>query len=179
MVFCFSGFGNAEDDVAAEGALYLHCFRASQGMSLNQSSEAKLPERILSMSMLLVLDRPFDVAVSPHSKGVVGVIQRQGKGLFATLTGRFGTSSHRYEGKINLDEVFDPAIQGFTGAVKPFRCVVSTNKDIGLFLKVQAGIDAERMKKIAEDGADQPATAPESKPEGEENPKLESEGRFQ
>jgi len=44
-------------------------------------------------------------------------------------------------------------------------------------------LDANDPKKeqwsAQQDGADQPATAPQSKPEGEKNPKSESEGRPQ
>ena len=39
--------------------------------------------------------------------------------------------------------------------------------------------EAEREIKAQQGGADQPATAPESKPEGDQKPKPESEGRFQ
>ena len=38
---------------------------------------------------------------------------------------------------------------------------------------------AEQQKRVEQDGADQPATAPESKPEGKDKPKPESEVRSQ
>ena len=40
-------------------------------------------------------------------------------------------------------------------------------------------IDNQAKKKVEQDGADQPATAGESKAEGEEKPKTESDGRSQ
>ena len=177
LIISLASSGIAEDDVTSEGVVYLHCFRSSRGLSSNlDSSEAT--QRILSIR--LTLDRPIDVSVSPQSKGISGVVRHREKGFFVSLTGRFGTSSHVFEGEVVLDEIFDPILEGFSGAVNPFRCVISTSKDITPFLRAQAKADAEPMKKIAEqDGADQPAPAPELKLEVKEKHKAESKRRSQ
>ncbi|WP_276308395.1 hypothetical protein [Rubritalea profundi] len=44
---------------------------------------------------------------------------------------------------------------------------------------MMAIIDKENANFVQQDGADQPASAPESKPEGKEKPKPESEVRPQ
>lgn len=142
LIISLASSGITEDDVTCEGVVYLHCFRSSRGLSSNlDSSEATPPQRILSMR--LTLDRPIDVSVSPQSKGISGVIRHREKGFFVSLTGRFGTSSHGFEGEVVLDEIFDPILEGFSGAVNPFRCVISTSKDITPFLRAQAKADAE------------------------------------
>lgn len=133
-----------------EGKLYLHCFRASRGMKAPgslDSTPSTPPQRLISM--LVKSGEPFDLALSSSSKGIAGVIRREKDGVEVRLTGRFGTSSHQFEGSVALDEVFDPQLQGFSGAVTGFRCVISTKREIDSFLEAQSKLDASRLEQAA------------------------------
>ena len=52
----------------------------------------------------------------------------------------------------------------------------TTERGIALFSGIESLL---RAGKAGQDGAEQPATAPEANPEGEKKPKPESEGRTQ
>lgn len=59
------------------------------------------------------------------------------------------------------------------------RIKIYTYNDIITSIESMKAVIGELQKRGQQDGADQPATAPDSKPEGDEKPKPETEGRSQ
>jgi len=76
----------------------------------------------------------------------------------------------------NLGSVLQD-IQTLLDVATPSPVPREANPRAGVWVRIYR--DLERYKQGEQGGADQPATAPESKLEGDENPKPESEGRSQ
>ena len=89
-----------------------------------------------------------------------------------------GVSDVKVPGQNSLNPNVKPKGQiiQYTGHAKAEDVIAILQKNIFFKVKVAERPDPQ-PKRGEQDGADQPATAPEPKPEGNENPKRESEVR--
>ena len=69
---------------------------------------------------------------------------------------------------------FDDPFEGLMDDVRLYDCALD-DAEVTTLYKSAGGTTP--TKQAEQDGADQPATAPQSKPEGKEKPRPESDGR--
>jgi hypothetical protein len=149
-----SCFGN---EVGAETpgveTLYLHCFSPTTGQRIVYDDsppyhgDPPTPPKAL-VSLKVVVGTSFEVMTGEYS-GVSGRIDRKDGALVAAFETSFG-SRHRFAGTVEPEKIFEPEVMAFSGAVWGIRCVVSTSKEIGPFLKAQAELDAKRLAEATE-----------------------------
>ncbi|MGB0579256.1 MAG: hypothetical protein ACPGVU_06090 [Limisphaerales bacterium] len=146
LLFLFSLTVEATDQ--PRRTYYLHCFRPTHGMKLppsNDRTPATPPQRLLSIK--LQPPQEFDVQVGDRHHHLKGQIKYTRSGIHGAFEGSFGMSGHGFSGRIIPEQVFDPQLRGFASGISPFRCVLSTNRNVTPFLEAQKKLDAETLAK--------------------------------
>ncbi|MCU0797885.1 MAG: hypothetical protein MUF31_18340 [Akkermansiaceae bacterium] len=136
-------------------SLYLHCFRPTYGQKVildpseNKDATPATPASAL-LTLKIRLGSEFYVSVGERGYWLAGKTFSDGGRLMASFEGMFGSSSHVFNGPIELEKVFDPKVSAFFSAVMPFRCVFSRHKDVKPFLDAQTVLDEKRLAEATE-----------------------------
>ncbi|MDB6077551.1 MAG: hypothetical protein JWO82_1298 [Akkermansiaceae bacterium] len=140
--------------VADGETLYLHCFRITWGRQPvrdpdgTQYFTAGTPPAAL-LTLKVTAGQPFEAIVG-GSDNVSGEVTRDHDSFTLDFKGRFGNSQHRLSGPVELEKPFDPEWFSLVSMLTPFRCVLSTSKDIKPFLSAQKIIDAKEFAETQE-----------------------------
>ncbi len=148
MMLLLISFGTA---ICADEKLYLHCFSPTYGQQIQLEGSPKMeeptpPARIITLNVPIGSD--FE-AILPRHRYVSGKVTRVNEGMIIVLEGFFG-SGFAFSGNVQLESVFKPRVTAASGVVSTPLCVLSKHKEIGPFLKAQAGADIERLKQATE-----------------------------
>ncbi|RYD23659.1 MAG: hypothetical protein EOP88_03280 [Verrucomicrobiaceae bacterium] len=133
----------------AEDALYLHLFTPTYGQKIDPSpgeEPATPPARVITLKVTAGSD--FE-AMFTGDNSVSGRITPSGDSVEIKLKGSCG-SGFSFDGKVGLDQIFEPDVSWFSGVVFRYKCVVSRQKEIETFLKTQAAADARRLEEATQ-----------------------------
>jgi hypothetical protein len=130
----------------AEEILYLHCFQPTYGHKIDPKpgeEPATPPARLIPLRVTPGSD--FEAMWGVRGHAIAGRVSRNKDSLDITLQGNCG-SGFAFNGKVEVEKVFDPGLTWFSGVVFPCRCVLSKHKEIEPFLQAQAATDAKKLE---------------------------------
>jgi hypothetical protein len=143
---------------AGEEIIYLHWFSPTSGQAIQWEDQPKVkdptpPAKIITLRVHI--GRDFKASLPRHGYDspvghISGKVSKVGEAMTVTLKGSYASNSFAFSGNVELEKVFEPQVNGFSGVIYTILCVLSEHKEIEPFLKAQAEADAERLRLATE-----------------------------